>query len=269
MSVPAISHPRHDVDANIGYQFVRYENVDADQASIDPNAPTSDLPEVGDIAQVDLGLTYSSQQAYRYSYGVEVGRRLTTSLTVVDEKLGGDFGDLQVQAFYTEMIPMPWRGHQVLAFRLSTGASARGLARRGAFYKGGFGSQQDQIRSLLVRSPWYEGGVLRGYPRSVFSGNYYAVLNTEYRVPIVDIDRGLGSLPLLFEKVVVSGFTDWGNAWSSEFLLEDLVGSVGASLILGARVGYGERITLMLQYAHGFDKEEGIDYFRAIVARSF
>lgn len=269
MSLPAVSHPRHNLDATIGYQFARYENVDAGLETVDPNAPTSDLPEVGDIAQVDLGLTYSSQQSFRYSYGVEVGRRLTTSLTIVDEKLGGDFGDLQVQAFYTEMIPMPWRGHQVLAFRLSTGASARGLSRRGAFFKGGFGSQQDQIRTLLVRAPWYEGGVLRGYPRSAFGGNYYAVLNTEYRVPIVDIDRGLGSLPLLFEKVVLAGFTDWGSAWSSDFSIKDLVGSVGASLILGARVGYGERITMMLQYAHGFDEEEGIEYFRAIVARSF
>lgn len=269
LSVPAVRHPRHSATATIGYQFVRYENVDAGLEVVDPNAPASNQPEVGDIAQVDLDMTYSSQQSFRYSYGVEVGRRISATMSIVDERLGGDFGDLQIRGAYSEMIPMPWRGHQVLALRLSAGASARGLRRRSAFFVGGFSQQQDQIRTLLVRQPWFEGGVLRGYPRSAFSGRYFTVLNAEYRVPVVDIDRGIGSLPVLFERVVLAGFSDWGRAWSGDFTVKDFVGSVGASVILGMRVGYGERISLILQYAHGLDDEFGIDYFRAIVARAF
>lgn len=270
VSVPIIRHPRHEATAGADYRFVRYQNVDASLESVDPNAPASDLPEVGDIAQVDLTLSYNSQSpSFRYAYGVAVGRRVTATMSILDERLGGDFGDLQVEGFYTEMIPMPWRGHQILALKLSAGASARGLRRRSAFFVGGFSQQQDQIRNLLVRNAWSEAGVLRGYSRSAFDGRYYAVFNAEYRIPIVDVDRGFGALPVLFERIVVAAFTDWGRAWSDAITLKDLAGSVGASLIWGLRVGYGERISLMLQYAHGFDDELGIDYFRAIVARSF
>jgi hypothetical protein len=265
-----VRHPRHGLDASLGYRFVRYQNVDADLEAIDPNAPASDLPEVGDLAQLDVGLSYSSQQSYRFSYGTEVGRRIRATLSVLDRRLGGDFGDLQVGGDYIERLPMPWRGHQVLSLGLAGGASAGGLARRGAFRVGGFSQQsQDVVRSLLVRSGWFERGLLRGYPRTAASGRHFAVLNAEYRVPILDVDRGPGSIPLLFERIVVAVFTDWGHAWSEEFRFSELLGSVGASLIWGLRVGYGERITLMLQYAHGFRPDLGLDYFRALVATSF
>jgi len=35
------------------------------------------------------------------------------------------------------------------------------------------------------------------------------------------------------------------------------------------KLGYGDRIDLFFQYAHGFDPELGLDYFRAVVARQF
>jgi Tol biopolymer transport system component len=267
MDVPIVQHPRHNARAELDYDFIRYENVDADLEIVDPNAPASSQPAVGDLASLALGFSYGSNQSFRYSYGDELGRKLDFDIGVVDRRIGSDFSGLQVTGSYSEFVPMPWRGHQVLALRLSGGAST--VVERPVFFAGGFSRDQDQIRTLLTRTPWGEAGVLRGYPRGALAGRYEAVLNAEYRVPIVDVDRGPSALPLLLERLVLAGFTDWGNAWDGAFRLRDLAGSVGANLIFGLRVGYGERIYLMLQYAHGIDRALGIDSFRAVVARSF
>ena len=235
-----------------GYAFdlQGYANLDED-VLVDPNAPSSTLPEVGDIAQIDLALSYNNLEATRYSYLSEAGRTVSANLTVVDQSLGGDYGDLQLSSSYSERIPMPWRGHHVLAARLSGGVSAGGLARRGAFTLGGLSEQQDIIRNLLNRTAVSESGVLRGYRRRAFSGRYFTVLNTEYRLPVIDIDRGVNSIPLFLERLVFVGFTDWGLAWTDPIEISDLAGSVGGSVIFDFKLGYGDRIDLFFQYAHG------------------
>ena len=268
LSLPIFSHPIHRASATFGYDFTRYDNLDA-VTVVDPNAPVQRQPEVGDLAGVRLGLAYSNTRANTFSYYSETGRRISTNLSVFDRALGGDFGDIQASVFYSEFIPMPWRGHQVLALRLSGGISAGGVARRGAFSLGGMSEQQDQFRLLLTRTAVSEAGSLRGYPAGVFRGQRFGLLNVEYRIPLVDVERGLGSVPAYLQNVVLVPFTDWGMAWDRDLTLDDLAGSVGASLVFAFRLGYGERIDLFFQYARGLDPDVGLDLFRVLVARSF
>lgn len=269
MGLPVVRHPRHAVSASARYRFTRYTNLDAGDDAVDPNAPAASLPEVGDIAQITLTMAYDNQEPVRFSVGAETGRRISTSMSVLDEALGGQYGDLQVTSAWTERIRMPWRGHQVLALRLAGGASAGGLRRRGAFFVGGMSENQDVIRSLITRSPFTTRGALRGYAPGAFRGRYFATLNTEYRIPVADVDRGLGTLPLFLRSISVNPFADAGGAWSSTLTADDLKWSLGAALVILFRVGYGDSISLFLQYAHGFDPDEGLDVFRAVVARSF
>nr|WP_255216761.1 DPP IV N-terminal domain-containing protein [Pseudenhygromyxa sp. WMMC2535] len=269
LSVPVLRLARHSATASLSYSFVNYENLDDFDDVVDPNAPTADLPEVGDVASLTLGMSYDNREAVRYGYGNETGRRAAISLTVSDRRLGGDYGDVRASASYTEMIRMPWVGHQVLALRLAGGASAGGLRRRGAFRLGGLSEEQDVIRTTVARSAWGETGALRGYDPSVFSGQYYGLLQAEYRAPLIDIDRGLGSVPAFFERMVAVVFTDWGMAWTDPLKFSDLAGSIGATLITSFKFGYGESVSLFFQYAHGFDPELGLDYFRVFVGRGF
>ncbi|MCB9701551.1 MAG: PD40 domain-containing protein [Myxococcales bacterium] len=267
LGVPVLRHPIHQADASLGYSFTRYTNLDAGEP-VDPNAPASTLPLVGDVGQLDLSFAYDNTRTVRHAYASETGRRASMRLSLVDPHLGGDYGDVQISAAYTEYLRMPWRGHQVLAMRLGAGASAGGFGRRGAYFIGGFSQQQDIIRTLIARSAFAEIGVLQGYAPGAFSGNYFGVLNLGYRIPIADVERGLGTVPLFFRRMTLQPFSDIGGAWSGKLAREAIKVGAGASLIFTFKIGYLEYINLFVTYAHGFDKIDGIDTFRLAIARS-
>jgi hypothetical protein len=264
----------------VTYQFQRIKNLDAGDAGIDPNAPAASEPEVGDFAQVSTRLAYSNESdgANRFSYGAERGRAASVTLTVLDRHLGGDYGDLQASVSYRESIPMPWRGHQSLVLTLRGGASAGGIGRRGGFCVGDYTYGTDIFRNLLSRTDTTAGGcsLLRGYAgpnnptgKEVIAGDYFAVVSAAYRIPLVDVDRGISTMPLFFQRAGMVPFVDWGRAFSGPIPLKDFLLSAGAAVFFGFRLGYLEPVTLALQYAHGFDDELGTDSFRAVIAGAF
>lgn len=273
MSLPVIRSARHSADADIGYRWTRWRNLDEDDVVIDPNAPATDLPEVGDAAQVDFGVSYSndSDGSGRFTYGSEIGRRLSVRLGVLDERLGGDFGDLQVSGSWREAFPMPWRGHQSLRLRIRGNASAGGLDRRGAFCVGDVISGQEAVRAILARQGFSNGGctLLRGYEPASRTGRYVALATAEYRIPLLDVDRGIGTVPLFFTRVGLVPFADWGSAFTNPVEARDLLVGAGGALVMSFRVGYLDTLHLFLQYAHGFMNDEGgTNTFRAVISTS-
>ena len=162
---------------------------------------------------MDLNLAYSNRRSVRFSYGSETGRSAELTVSVIDPHLGGRFRDLWVRGVYTEFLRMPWRGHQVLALRWAGGASAGGMTRRAPFYIGGFSPQSDVLRSFLLRSAFTDAGTLRGYQPAAFEGEYYAVMNVEYRAPLADIERGIGTVPAFIRRITLIPFFDVGGAW--------------------------------------------------------
>lgn len=272
-SLPIVRTGNHSADFDLGYGWTRWENLDEGQTPIDPTAPLPDSPEVGDAGEINMGLGYSNagDGRERFNYGTEKGRAVGVSTVLFDRRLGGDFDDLQVAANYTEIIPMPWRGHQSLVLELRGGASAGGLARRGAFCVGDYLSSTDVVQQVLNRAGSSRGGcsLLRGYPVQGRTGRYFTVASAEYRIPLLDVDRGLGSAPFFFQRVGLIPFVDWGNAWTNPITVRDLDWGAGAALVFSVTLGYLETVQLFLQYAHGFDQEDGLDNFRALVQTSF
>ena len=268
IDVPVIRHPIHSANASASYSYTQYDNLDTGNA-VDPNAPATQIPAVGGLGQVEFALNYNNFRGVKFGYAGETGRGAAMRVAIIDRHLGGRFGDVQISANYTELLRMPWRGHQVLALRIAGGASAGGLRGRGAFFVGGYSQQEDVIRTLLMRSAIGEAGVLRGYQPGAFGGRYYTVLNAEYRIPIADVERGLGSLPLFMRRVTMVPFTDLGGAWSRDFTRQALHWGVGAALVLSFKLGYLDAVDLFVQYARGFDDKFGLDTFRATVAYSF
>ncbi|MEZ4381704.1 MAG: hypothetical protein R3A79_10160 [Nannocystaceae bacterium] len=269
IGVPVLRHPIHNADASLAYAFTRYTNLDRDAEPIDPNAPASTYPLVGDVGQLELEFSYNNIRSVRHGYGDQTGRRASMRVVLIDPHLGGDYGDVQITAAYTEYLRMPWRGRHVLAMRLGAGASAGGFGRRGAFYLGGFSEQGDLLRTLIALSANNELGVLQGYAPSALSGQYFGILNVAYRVPLVDVERGTGTVPLFFRRLVLQPFTDIGGAWTGALTKEAIKIGAGASMIFSFKIGYLQAVNLFLTYAHGFDDELGIDTFRAAVGRSF
>jgi len=272
-SLPVIRHARHSADASIGYSWTRWQNLDEGQTPSDPTAPLVSLPEVGDVARYSLGFSYTStgDGRHRFTYGTERGRSLSASTSVSDKRLGGDFDDLRASGSYVEVLAMPWRGHQSLGLTLRGGASSGGLARRGSFCVGDYLSSTDVVMSVLQRAPNSSGGcsLLRGYPVAGKTGRYFTVGTLEYRMPLLDVDRGLGSAPFFFQRVGMIPFVDYGQAWSNPLEIKDFKLGAGAALVFSITVGYLETVQLFLQYAHGFDDETGLDNFRALIQTSF
>lgn len=278
VSLPVVRRGKHSANAGVGYRWSRIINLDEDQAPIDPGAPTSLPPLTGDLGQINLGLSYSSLSdgVNRFTYGDERGRRVATSVAVFDERLGGDHGDIQVAASYREQIPMPWRGHQSLQLGGQVGASAGGLRSR-AYCVGNFNAGPevldgtDVIVSLAQRVGMGRSGCaeLRGYGFAAARGRYLGLMTAEYRIPIIDADRGLSTIPFFFQRMAVIPFVDWGSAFTDPTELRDLLVGAGATMAFTFRLGYGESISLLIQYAHGFDDELGLDTFRAVVGSAF
>lgn len=269
IDVPVVRHAIHRASASLDYVFTRFRDLDERRELIDPNAPTSTPPAVGDVARVDLSLSYSNLRGVAHAYSAETGRSTSMRISVLDRRLGGEYGDIQFAANYTERVRMPWRGHQVLALGLTGGASAGGLGRLGAFRLGGQRDQPDVIQSFLRRDAFGELGLLRGFPRGALAGNYYAVLNAEYRIPLADVERGAGSLALYLRRVTLVPFSDVGSAWTGALARSMLRWGLGASLVLSFRIGYRETVNLFVTYAHGFDPKGDYNTLRALVASSF
>ena len=271
--LPVIRHPRHRADFSVSYQWTLWENLDEGDLQVDPNAPTASLPRVGAAGEVGVGMSYSNEfdGAGRFTFGSEQGRAIGTSFSVMDPRLGGDFSDFLVSGTYRETIPMPWRGHQSLQLQFRGGLSAAGASGAQPYCVGDYQFGGDAIRTLLQRGRYFTGcsALLRGYPPGVARGNYFAVASFEYRAPLLDVDRGLGTLPFFFRRIGMIPFVDVGNAWVNEVRLKDLLVGVGATLVFTFELGYGDGINLLLQYAHGFDDELGIDNIRAVISTTF
>jgi Tol biopolymer transport system component len=267
IGVPVLRHPVHRADASLAYGYTHYAAIRG-LSPVDPNAPTSDVPELGGQGQIDLRLSYSNLRNVRFGYGNQNGRAASVAVSVIDPRLGGRFSDLWVSAAYTEMIRMPWRGQQVLALTVSGAASAGGFGRRSPFYVGGDYQQSDVLRAFLQRTGYVDVGALHGYQPGAFNGRYYSVLNAEYRIPLADVERGIGTVPTFLRRVTMIPFVDVGGAWTT-FTREVIKWSVGGSLVSSFKLGYGDSIDIFLQYARGFDDKYGLNYFRAAVARSF
>lgn len=277
MSLPIVRHARHNATAAVGYSWRRNRNLDQGDLSIDPNAPSTTLPNVGDFAGFSFAASYSSEPdgTNQFSYGAERGRSASISVTLNDQHLGGDVKELRAAARYRENIPMPWRGHQSLSLWLRGGVSS---GNTNAYSVCDFGYAADEILvQFLSRGEASTcSGLLRGYPGvnnpsklALIDGRYFATLSATYRIPVVDVDRGIGTAPLFLQRVAMLPFADWGNAWSGPIQLRQFLWGAGAALAFSFRLGYAEAVTLVLQYAHGFDKQLGIESFRAAVGASF
>ena len=273
-SLPVVRHAQHSANFGTEYVWRRWENLDEGSAAIDPNAPVTRLPEVGDAAEVAVSMSYSNEAdgGGRFSYGSEQGRFVSVRMGVIDRRLGGDFGDINTRVSYNETIPMPWRGHQSLALRFRGGAAAAGFRRRGAFCVGDYISGGDAIRALLGRTGFGTSGcsLLRGYGVGAARGRYFARATAEYRIPLADVDRGIGSLPVFMTRVGMIPFVDVGNAWTDPTDVRDVLVGTGAALVFSFRMGYAEGINVFLKYAHGFMRSlGGTDSFRLVVSTSF
>jgi hypothetical protein len=231
---------------------------------------TPQIPKTEGLAGIlRLAWAYSNAQRYLWSVGPEKGFSLSANVDVTHPSLASDYNGVRSSANFTTYFPMPWGSlsrhlaHHTVALHAGGGAAGGQLPGGTAFYVGGFvePSLFDTIRNYIVQG----GFVLRGYPTGVQGGSNYALLNAEYRFPILNLDRGPSTVPLLLNRIVGNGFVDVGGAFNDVHRANLLVG-VGAELWFEMQLGYFLAFNFRLGYARGLSTG-GIDkvYFVASV----
>ncbi|HEX4447832.1 MAG TPA: BamA/TamA family outer membrane protein, partial [Polyangiaceae bacterium] len=210
-----------------------------------------------------LGWSYSNAQGYLWSVGSERGFSVGASLDLSDPALASDTSGYAATVALATYFPMPWLQHHVLALHGQAGMAAENRGGRGPFYVGGF---IDLPVVNVVRNSLIQGGVeLRGYPVVAEAGNYMALFNAEYRFPILNVDRGLSTLPIFLNRISGSAFVDYGSAFNDAASAEFKTG-VGGELWFDFTLGYILGFTFRAGYAKGL-ASGGIDktYFVAAV----
>jgi dipeptidyl aminopeptidase/acylaminoacyl peptidase len=222
----------------------------------DPWASVPYEPSSGTIASVHAGYTYSSAWGSDYGVSAERGSSLSLGVDFADPAIGSETTLRAVQGSFATYLEAPWLDHHVFALALSGGSSAGTYPRRGLYATGGFADRPllEAYTSGLLQS----GFVLRGYEPGQFTGSEYTLLNAEYRFPLLELDRGISTLPLFVQRLSGTLFADYGGAYDTvdpDAPLDVMHLGLGGELWFSLTLGYRLAATLRLGLARGMDDE--------------
>jgi hypothetical protein len=218
------------------------------------------------------GATRRSRPALRSAWAINTGKSYGWSISAEDgiaasitsEQVREGFGaDGNADAFTGELRAY-WRpgdGHAVLAGRAGYGVSSGDASVRRRFYLGG----------SMPAGPLVDFGsdafrMLRGFDDNVTAGDRIAVATLEWRQPLLGVERGWGTVPILLRTLHGAVFVDAGQAWNDDFRLANVKTSVGAEAALDIVAGFAIRLTLTAGAAWTHDptasRSAGAVYFR-------
>lgn len=240
----------------VSYLVANYSHDAPFGTRVDPWAPVPTSPPSGVIASLRAGYTFSNAWGSDYGVGPERGFSLSLGVDFADTALGSETSMRAVQGSLQTYLEAPWLDHHVLALAVSGASAAGTYPRRGLYSTGGFADRPvvEAYTSGLLQS----GFVLRGYEPGQFVGSEYALLNAEYRFPLLELDRGISTLPVFFQRMSGTVFADYGGAYFSvdpDAPLDVLHLGVGGELWFWLTLGYRSEATLRLGLARGLDDE--------------
>ena len=187
-------------------------------------------------------------RGFVFSVGPVEGSGVSMAVHLV----GPEFGSRSrlVEFFYRwdQFFHLPI-AHQSLAFSLQGGLGESDQPGNVRYFLGGV-PQQDLLRAI-VQSTRTGYGWLHGYPSGSVNGSQYHLLNTEYRIPIHDIEHGLATLPGYIRRVHLAALFDVAGAFDGAFDPAGLKYSVGAALRVDTTIGFIVPGTFDLGVARG------------------
>lgn len=275
---------RHSFNAD--YFYEERDNVDLIPSGFDTDS-------LSENAGVNFSYFYQNYKKYPYSISQENGAKFRLSFEITDSILGSS--DANERRIFTGdfryYFEMPWSDHHVLAFKAAGGFVwgdeedfVRGSLRFGGPIGEQAGSNENDLGLVqsLVGFTTYSSKVFnfRGLPNITYSRDRIFVSSLEYRFPLLKVERGLGTTPIYLKQLHMALFSDFGNAWMrndvlderSEFLLS--IGSefrgdfqIGYFVPMTMRLGYGlivlnrDRVAGFKDDRLGMDVKNGVLYF--------
>jgi len=210
------------------------------------------LLNFGRFAGPQIFYVFSNVEKTKAAISGEKGTRIR-AMGVFNNTFFGTLSDNVQEIFggdIRQYIPMPWL-HHVLAFRLGGGIAFNQQLVQGTFTLGG--SLGEGQLSAGGDSMYYFP--LRGLPVASLSRSRALLLSSEYRMPLMYVQRGLGTMPFYFNTLHLAFFADYGNAWNKNESLGGYAGfgnfmlGTGAELRADITIGHGLPIFGRLGYA--------------------
>jgi hypothetical protein len=178
------------------------------------------------------GWLVNASRSYGYSISREEGWNARATIEVAREDLGAD-ADAQAGVLDVRGYVAAGPRHAVLAARAAGAASWGEIRGRRRFSASGPGPQE-----LAFDFGGDAIGLVRGLGEDALVGTRAAVVNVDYRFPLMRIDRGVGTWPAFARVVHGALFVDAGHAWDARFERGDVRFAVGGEIGLDAVLGY-------------------------------
>jgi hypothetical protein len=234
----------------LSYSWARYKPLDGfPQNVIDPYTRVAVYPQTGYIGSLHFGWSWANVQRFVWSVSNEIGFALFFGVDVARPELAGQYTVYAANYNAFGYFPVPILKHHVLALHANGGVTGGDYGRRGGFALGGFADTPlpDALRNLLIQP----GVALRGYKPGARFGDAFQLFNAEYRFPILDLDRGVQTLPLFVNRIYGNLFADYGDASFEHLDLLAMKFGFGAEVLLDLVVGYFQGLTLRTGFAKG------------------
>ena len=220
-----------------------------------------------DRSGIHLAWQTASAHLYGYSISPEDGIVAGTTVELVRTAFGATADATTATADVRAYVSGVGGRHHVIAARLAGGASTGNPTVGRAFLLGGATSNPS-----VVDFGSSAMSLLRGFPASSFAGTHVALINVEYRWPLVRPERGVGTWPFFLHTLHAAVVADAGHAWTAAFDADAIKTSYGAELSANLVAGFYFPFTATAGVARGHDGSGAlaggtVAYFR--IGRSF
>lgn len=236
---------------SLAFGTQRVVTLDGTGVTSSPDAPAPIYPAsvVNPSQQVfTLDWFYSSTEQYRDSVSTERGLSINARGRVADRLLLSDTDIREVFVDVRAFQPVPGLGNHVVAVTLTGGATFDD--RPGSlFFLGGFVNRS--LLDDLIAGRRSGGGVLRGFPIGHIFGDSLAAATIEYRLPLLEIERGIETLPVFVDRLHGAVFVDTATAFNERASLATFASGIGAELRLQLTLGYYGNFMVRAGYARG------------------
>ncbi|TYT76214.1 PD40 domain-containing protein [Desulfobotulus mexicanus] len=203
-----------------------------------------------------MALTFRDEEHYIHVPGIGWGF-YGELIAESNEILDSDYKGAVVQGAIRKIWNLP--GPRTLGVRLAGGYADQEAK---PFRIGG--TRTGEEMRLFGRNE----AVLRGYPRSVQTGNIYAAQRLSLTSMLFRVERNWSLMPFGLGDISGSIHVDSGSAWDEGRAMRQLTGA-GLELHVELVLGYHFTAPLVLGYARGLDKDLGEDQFYTALGFSF
>ena len=195
-----------------------------------------------------LDWSYSGTEQYRDSVSTERGVSSFVRLRVGDRRA---FSDVDVREVFVDVRafqPVPGLGNHAVAAYLSGGTTFDD--RPGSlFVVGGFVGRD--LLSDVFAGNRSGPGVLRGFPGAHLIGDTLGAATLEYRFPLLEIERGIETLPVFLDRLHGAIFVDTAMAFNDSAAAARFATGAGAEVRLQLVLGYYGFYLVRAGYARG------------------